>query len=101
MGTAAADELTEILGVTAIKIPTAFLIDVCGLKGINVGVVRRYEKYSLIVVNATCNATAHDVMRLMKLVRQTVFQKTGVVIVPKLHFVGFTSEELPGYFELD
>jgi len=77
------------------------LIDVCGLKGINVGGVRRYEKYSLIVVNATCNAMAHDVMRLMKLVRQTVFQKTGVVIVPELHFVGFTSEELQGYFELD
>jgi UDP-N-acetylmuramate dehydrogenase len=83
-----------------IKIPTALLLDVCGLKGLRVGGAALYEKHPLIVVNADGQATAHDVMSLMKLVRQKVFHLTGIEIVPEPDLIGFTPEELQGYFRL-
>jgi len=83
-----------------IKIPTAFLLDICELKGRQIGGAAIYEKQPLIIVNATGAATAADVMRLMQTARQTIFQRLGLVIQPEPHFIGFTPSELDAYFEI-
>jgi UDP-N-acetylmuramate dehydrogenase len=81
-----------------IKVPTAFLLDICGLKGAQIGGAALYHKHSLILVNATRCATAHDVMSLVKKIRQTVYCKTGLEITPEPTLVGFNSRELQRYF---
>lgn len=101
----AASKLVEINQKSSasegIKISTAFLIDSCGLKGIRVGGAELYDKNSLIVVNATGNATARDVMKLAKKIRQTVYHNTGVKIPLEPELVGFSKQELEGYFMLE
>jgi UDP-N-acetylmuramate dehydrogenase len=81
-----------------IKIPTAFLIDICGLKGKAVGGAQLWEKQALVIVN-TGSAKALDVLGLFRLVRQTVFQKTGMKIVNEPELVGFSEEELKDFFK--
>jgi UDP-N-acetylenolpyruvoylglucosamine reductase len=49
-------------------------------------------------VNATHRATAHDVMSLVKKIRQTVYWKTGLEISPEPTLVGFNKQELQEYF---
>lgn len=83
-----------------VKVPTALLLDVFGLKGLQIGGAALYAKHPLIVVNATGNAAADDVMSLMKTVRQRVYANTGLEILPEPNFIGFTPEELHGYFAL-
>ena len=84
-----------------VKIPTAWLIDICGLKGTQVGYVKVYEKQPLVLVTEPSKATADEVMRLFRKVRQAVYQKTGMKLLPEPRLVGFTDEELEGYFKLD
>ncbi|PIE33216.1 hypothetical protein CSA56_12910 [candidate division KSB3 bacterium] len=84
--------------LTAIKLPTALLLDVCGLQGLRVGGAALYHKHPLIIVNETGNATASDVMKLVKHVRHRISRNTGLQIVPEPNLLGFTSEELREYF---
>lgn len=84
-----------------IKVPTGFLIDICGLKGAESGGAKVYEKQALILINEKGEASVDDVMSLFKQVRQTVFAKTGMEIVPEPELVGFSKEELEKYFELN
>lgn len=83
-----------------IKIPTAFLIDRSGLKGIQVGGASIHQNQPLVIVNTTGNATASDVLNLFKKVRQAVYAKTGLEIANEPELIGFTDEELKNYFEL-
>lgn len=82
-----------------IKIPAAFLIDQLGLKGSRIGDAKLSEKHALVIVNEG-KAQAADVAKLFKLLRQTVYQKTGFKIMPEPEFVGFDPEELKDYFKL-
>jgi UDP-N-acetylmuramate dehydrogenase len=84
-----------------IKIPTAFLIDACGLKGASLGGAALSPRHALILTNASGEATADEVMRLARRVRQTVYAKTGLVIHPEPTLVGFRQEELEVYLSLE
>jgi len=84
-----------------VKIPTAWLIDICGLKGTQVGHAKVYEKQPLVLVTEPSKATADEVMRLFRKVRQAVYQKTGMKLLPEPRLVGFTDKELEGYFKLN
>jgi UDP-N-acetylmuramate dehydrogenase len=42
------------------------------------------------------NATAHDVLSLIRQIKSAVHSLTGVTIEPEIFFVGFTNEELKG-----
>ena len=55
---------------------TASLIDECGLKGYTIGGAQISTKHAGFVVN-TGNATAKDVLELVKYVKEQVYQKTG------------------------
>lgn len=82
------------------KIPTAFLIDICGLKGYEYGGARISETHALNVQNPQGRATSDDVLKLAQHVRQTVYKKTGFIIDIEPELVGFTDEELNNYCTL-
>lgn len=53
------------------------LIEECGLKGKSVGGAQVSEKHAGFIIN-TGNATCDDVLRLIDLIKETVYKKAGV-----------------------
>ncbi len=88
-------------GEGGIKIPTAYLIDACGLRGASLGGAALSPGHALILTNASGDASADEVMRLARRVRQIVYAKTGLVIHPEPTLVGFGWEELEAYLSLE
>jgi len=84
-----------------IKIPTAWLLDICGLKNARVGAAQVYGKWPLAIINKGWQAKAVDILELIKKVRQTVYQKTGMALQPEINLVGFSQEEIERYFKLN
>jgi len=76
-----------------IRIPSAFLIEICGLKGHRIGGAQVNETQPLVLVNQG-GATAQDVIALAQHVRKTVRARTGVVIAIEPELVGFTKQEI-------
>lgn len=64
------------------------LIDRLGLKGMSVGDVSVSEKHANFFV-AEKGATAKDIYRLVELVKDTVFERSGTKLEPEIQFVGF------------
>lgn len=81
------------------KIPTAFLIEICDLKGHREGGARVNETQPLVLVNDG-GATAHDVLTLAGCVRRTVHDRTGMTIQLEPELVGFSPEEVEKYLAL-
>ena len=65
---------------------TAKLIDECGLKGYKIGGAMVSEKHAGFIVN-TGNATAKDVIDLIKYVKDKVFEKYGVDIEEEIKLI--------------
>lgn len=76
-----------------IKIPTAFLISICDLKGYRIGGAQVNEIQPLVLLNQG-GATSQDVMALAQHVRKTVRERTGMKISIEPELVGFTPQEL-------
>ncbi len=76
---------------SAFKRPEGFfaakLIDECGLRGYSVGDAAVSEKHTGFVVNLG-NASCADVKKLLEDVKNIVFEKTGVTLMPEIKFVG-------------
>ena len=66
---------------------TAKLIDECGLKGYTIGGAQVSEKHAGFIINKN-NATAEDVMNLIKHVKETVYEKTGKKINLEIEIIG-------------
>lgn len=64
------------------------LIDRLGLKGSSVGDVSVSEKHANFFV-AGPHATAQDIYRLVRQVKDAVFERTGTMLEPEIQFVGF------------
>lgn len=62
------------------------LIEMSGLKGLKIGGAMVSEKHGNFLVN-TGGATAADVLRLMKIVQDTVERDCGVCLEPEVHFI--------------
>lgn len=62
------------------------LIEQCGLKGTSVGGAQVSVKHAGFIIN-TGNATATDVISLLSLVSETVFEKTGVKLEPEIRVI--------------
>jgi UDP-N-acetylmuramate dehydrogenase len=82
------------------KIPTAFLIEICGLKGHREGGARVNEAQPLVLMNDG-GATADDVLRLAGCVRRTVYARTGMTIEVEPELVGFRQEEVEKYLAVE
>lgn len=66
----------------------AILIDKCGLKGTKFGGAMVSIKHANFIVNYD-NATASDVIELVKIVKSTVKEKTGIELEMEVKLVGF------------
>lgn len=66
---------------------TAKLIDKCGLKGYQIGGAKVSEKHAGFVINYN-NATAKDVIDLIKYVKKKVDEKYGIKIKEEIRIVG-------------
>ncbi len=69
-----------------VKIPAAWLIDRCGLKGKKIGGATVHEKQALVIVN-TGSATANDIASLASLVCDNVKEKFGIELQREVLFV--------------
>lgn len=63
------------------------LIEQAGLKGASVGGAQVSELHAGFVVN-TGQATASDILNLMKRIQDTVFERNGVMLEPEVRIVG-------------
>ena len=68
-------------------IMTAKLIDECGLKGFQIGGAKVSEKHAGFVINYD-NATAKDILDLIKYVKEKVKEKYGIKIKEEIRIVG-------------
>ena len=66
---------------------TAKLIDECGLKGFQIGGAKVSEKHAGFIINYD-NATAKDVIYLIKYVKEKVDEKYGIKIKEEIRIVG-------------
>ncbi len=62
------------------------LIEQCGLKGFTYGGAQVSEKHAGFIINRD-NATAADVLGCIELVRQKVFEQTGVMLEPEIRII--------------
>ncbi len=72
-----------------VKVPAAFLIDLCGLKNLQSGGAGINPNQPLVIINQTGQATARDVLNLANIVRQTVLAKTGIELQFEPELIGF------------
>ena len=80
-----------------VKIPSAFIIEACGLKGFQVGGVRLHTAQPVVILNASGEAKARDVLSLIQHVRERVFELTGLHLYTEPELIGFTAEDLQKY----
>lgn len=62
------------------------LIEECGLKGATVGGAQVSEKHAGFVINKG-GATSDDVMKLIKMVQETVLKEKGVLLEPEVRLI--------------
>jgi UDP-N-acetylmuramate dehydrogenase len=71
----------------------AKLIEECGLKGFRYGGAEVAERHANFIIN-TGQATAADVLAVIRHVRHTVLERTGVHLEPEIQLLGFSAEQL-------
>ena len=79
------------------KVPSAFILEACGLKGFSRGNVQLNPTQPVVVLNVTGEATADEVLSLVREVRAIVEEKTGLHLYTEPEMIGFSAEELRGY----
>jgi UDP-N-acetylmuramate dehydrogenase len=84
----------------AIRIPAAFLISTCGLKGYEIGGAKVNPTQPLVILNQG-GATADDVLRLAGHIRHRVHQQTGVALSLEPELVGLSDKERERYLTLE
>lgn len=82
-----------------IKIPSGFVVEICGWKGREMGRVKVNETQSLVLLNMG-GATAKEVLALAKAIRQDVYKKTGLVLELEPELVGFSEHEVKSFLEI-
>lgn len=70
------------------KTPTAFLIELCGYKGLKEGGAMVNPSQPAVILNIGFS-TAKDVVKLYNLVRQGVMDKSGILLEHEPEFLGF------------
>lgn len=69
-------------------IPTAWLIDQCGLKGKKIGGAQISEKHANFIINKK-EATSHDVFNLISLIKEKVLNKFNIKLEEEVQLIGF------------
>ena len=63
------------------------LIEQCGLKGFTIGGAQVSEKHAGFVINKG-GATSRDILGVINHVKETVYSKTGIMLVPEVKMIG-------------
>jgi len=71
---------------TAVKLPAAWLIERCGLKGKTVGGAAVHEKQPLVIINKN-NATGKDIASLADEIRIAVIEKFSIILEPEVNYL--------------
>jgi len=82
---------------SGIKIPGAFILEACGLKGFRMGDAMLNPAQPVVVLNASGNAKASEILELVQETRRVVQEKTGLHLLTEPELIGFSSEELRLY----
>lgn len=69
------------------------LIEEAGLKGVQIGGAQISEKHANFIINKG-NATARDVLELIKLAQSKVYEKFGIKLELEIRLIGFKDEEI-------
>jgi UDP-N-acetylmuramate dehydrogenase len=77
-----------------LKVPAAFLLELCGLKDLEFGGAKINYNQPLVIINASGEATSADVLNLAASVLRTVKEKTGILLQIEPELVGFRKTEL-------
>lgn len=75
-----------VINESEVKIPAAWLIEQCGLKGKCYGGAAVYEKQPLIIVNKS-HATPAHIMQLASLIQKSVSDKFNINIYPEVNYI--------------
>ncbi len=70
-----------------VKVPAAWMIERCGLKGFRLGDAAVYEKQPLVIVNLTGKAAPEDILALERKVIAAVKDKFGVELHPEVEHI--------------
>lgn len=70
-----------------VKIPAAWLIDTCGLKGAEIGGAAVYRNQPLVIVNASGNAAPGEILALERHIIDTVRAKYGITLHPEVEHI--------------
>lgn len=71
----------------AVKIPAAWLIDQCGLKGKIFGNVAVWNKQPLVLVNNTGHATYDEIKNVSQFIVDTVYSIFGIKLTLEVEFI--------------
>jgi len=69
-----------------VKIPAAWLIESCGLKGKTIGGAAIYEKQPLVIINQG-NASGQDIADLAAEICKTVKEKFSIDLLPEVNYI--------------
>ena len=72
-----------------VKIPAAFLMEICNVKSTTFGGAAINANQPLVIINETGLATAQDVFNLASSVKERILAKTGIELIFEPELVGF------------
>lgn len=75
------------LGGGMFKIPAAWMIEQCGLKGASLGGAEVYGRQPLVIVNRSGDATPQDILGLESRIIEKVWEKFGVELTPEVEHI--------------
>ncbi len=85
-------ELKSFMNEQSVKVPSAYLMELCGLKDLQVGGAKINHNQPLVIVNETGTASATDVVQLAQKVIESVYTKLKVKLSVEPELVGFTPD---------
>jgi len=71
---------------TMVKIPAAWLIEQCGLKGKTLGGAAVHDKHALVIINQN-NATGQEIAMLADEIRKSVKEKFNIELQPEVNYI--------------
>ncbi len=69
-----------------IKVPAAWLIEQCSLKGIKQNGVGIYPKHALVIVNYS-SSSGKPILKLSQHIQDTVYKKFGIRLEPEVNII--------------
>lgn len=70
-----------------VKVPAGWLIEQCGWKGKQIGNVASHQLQSLVIINATGNATGKEIFNFSTMIIDSVMEKFGIELEREVNII--------------